>query len=128
MTMLEGAVSPQAVRSFFEGKARKRQSVLDDRFAEAHRDFNRIIEMIIQDYRPSRIWQWGSLLDRKIFSEISDIDIAVEGLSSPPVFFEMYGKAEELTSFPLDLIDIDIIEASHAASIRSKGRLVYGRA
>jgi predicted nucleotidyltransferase len=127
MATQEGAVSPQDVRAFFEAKARRRKLHLDTRFAEAHNDFSRILEMIIRDYRPTRVWQWGSLLDRAKFSEISDIDIAVEGVSSPPVFFELYGKASELTTFPLDLVDIDAIEPLHAESIRKRGRLVYGR-
>ena len=127
MVMPEGAVSPQDVRAFFEEKAYRRKLLLDTRFAEAQSDFSRILEMIIKDYQPRRVWQWGSLLDRGRFSEISDIDIAIEGISSPPLFFEIYGKATELTAFPLDLVDIDTIEASHAESIRKRGRLVYER-
>jgi predicted nucleotidyltransferase len=127
MATQEGAVSPQDVRAFFEEKARKRKLLLDTRFAEAQSNFSHILEMIIKDYKPTRVWQWGSLMDRNRFSEISDIDIAVEGISSPPVFFEMYGKAAELTLFPLDLVDIDAVEPSHAESIRRRGKLVYGR-
>lgn len=127
MATRAGAVSPEDVRAFFDEKARKRAELLDKRFEEARRDFDSIVAMIIRDYRPTRVWQWGSLLDRDRFSEISDIDIAVEGIDSPPKFFDMYGKALELTSFPLDLVDIDTIDVLHADSIRRKGRLVHGR-
>ena len=39
---------------------------------------------IVERFAPSRVWQWGSLLDRYSFSEISDIDIAIEGLDGGP--------------------------------------------
>jgi predicted nucleotidyltransferase len=127
MSTSDAAVSPLEVRRFFEEKARRRQEYLDGRFAEAWSDCTRILEMIVQEYHPLRVWQWGSLLDRSRFSEISDIDIAVEGVASPSLFFEMYGKALEMSDFPLDLIDLDSIEVVHAESIRQRGRLVHGR-
>lgn len=124
----EGAVDPGDTRRFFERKAHVRARSLDDRFAAAWEDARRILLMIERDYRPLRIWQWGSLLHRGRFSEISDIDIAVEGLGKTEVFFELYGKAMEMTAFPLDLIELERIDPVHAASIRQGGRLVYERA
>lgn len=127
MATSDQSVTPAEVRAFFEAKALRRQVLLDKRFAEASRDCALILEMIRNDYKPVRIWQWGSLLRRERFSEISDIDIAVEGVNEPRFFFEMYGKASGLTTFPLDLVDIDAIEPVHAESIRTRGRLVYER-
>jgi hypothetical protein len=51
---------------------------LDARFDAAWADFDRIVEMIVQEFAPLRVWQWGSLLDRRRFSARSDVDIAVE--------------------------------------------------
>lgn len=127
LSVTEKPVTPQEVKAFFEAKERRRQEFLDTRFAQAHADFARILDLIIREYCPLRVWQWGSLLDRTRFSEISDIDIAVEGAFSPQVFFDMYGRTMELTSFPLDLVDIDSIEAAHAQSIRENGRLAFER-
>jgi len=56
--------------------------------------------MLEKEYGYLRIWQWGSLLDRRRFSEISDIDIAVEGVPDTATFFELYGKAMSLTTLP----------------------------
>ena len=83
--------------------------------------------MLARDYAPERIWQWGSLLDRRRFSEISDFDIAAEGIPDTATFFDLYGKALELTAFPLDLVELERIEALHAESIRKGGMLVYQR-
>ena len=66
-------------------------------------------------------------MSRAHFSFISDIDIAVEGITSAEAFFAMYGDAEALTNFPLDIVQIEKIEKLHAQSIREKGRVVYER-
>ena len=49
----------------------------------------------------------GSLLDRELFSEISDIDIAVEGLTGPEEFFAALGIAIEGTGLPVDVVELE---------------------
>lgn len=105
----------------------RRQVVLDARFAEAWDDFHRIVRMITADYDPTAIHQWGSLLNRRLFREFSDIDIAVEGITDPTTFFELYGKADRLTSYPLDLVALERIEPEFANIIRSRGVKVHER-
>ena len=83
--------------------------------------------MVVERYRPARIYQWGSLLDPRTFSEWSDIDIAVEGITSARQFLELYGEACELTGFELDLVQIEKALPPYATSIRERGRLVYER-
>lgn len=84
-----------------------------------------IIEMIKSNYNPKRIYQWGSLLVPDQFRDYSDIDIAVEGLEKPEVFFELSKKATSLATFPLDLVELEKIDPLHAEAIRRKGKLVY---
>ena len=81
--------------------------------------------MIVDRYSPNRIYQWGSLLDRRLFRDYSDIDIAVEGIDDAETFFQMFGDAEKLTDFPLDLLDINRIEPEFAEIIKRKGKIVY---
>ena len=100
---------------------------LEGLFRQAWDDFNAIVTLLIEKYHPRRIYQWGSLLDQRRFREYSDIDIAVEGITSAEVFFRMFGDAEALTRFPLDLIQIEKTDPLHAQSIREKGRIVYER-
>lgn len=52
--------------------------------------------MIIEKYSPLKIMQWGSLLNRDLFTEISDIDIAVEGIASAEQYFKLLKDAESL--------------------------------
>lgn len=78
-----------------------------------------VAAMIVRDYKPLRIYQWGSLLEDRHFSEISDIDIAVEGITD--------ADAEQLTCFPLDIVAIEHVHPAYAEHIRRRGRIVHER-
>lgn len=113
------------VRQFLANKRQTRREDLDRRFKQAWQDFERTVQAIVAAYHPVRIYQWGSLLRKEHFSEISDIDVAVEGVLDAERFFAMYGEAMGLTSFPLDLVQIEKIHPLHARDIRERGRIVY---
>ncbi len=72
-------VDIEKVRGFLDRRAKQHKKLLMKRLDRAQRDFDRIIQRIINKYDPLRIYQWGSLLHPEDFSEISDIDIAVVG-------------------------------------------------
>lgn len=95
--------------------------------AEAQQDFGRICEMLVSKYRPRRIYQWGSLLQPDRFQEISDIDIAIEGLGAPLEGLHALDDACRLTRFPVDLVEMERIHPAHAKTIRNEGKLVYER-
>jgi predicted nucleotidyltransferase len=115
------------MRKTLEKKAARRARQLEGRLAEARRDFKKVVRHIAEAYRPVRIYQWGSLIDGAHFSERSDIDIAVEGITSAEVFFAMLRDAEGMTVFPVDLIQMETIHSAFAESIRERGRVVYDR-
>jgi len=112
---------------FLQKREGLRQNRLSRRFEQAWRDARAIIALLIAKYRPERIYQWGSLLDRRRFWERSDIDIAVEGILKPSEFFALFGEADQLTSLPVDLVALEKIEPEFAETIRTQGRLVYER-
>ncbi len=122
-----GAFNLEKAREFLRNKKKSKQALIERRFQKAWNDFEQIAEMIWKSYKPKAIYQWGSLLNRDWFSDISDIDIALAGHITAEAFFEMYGKAMEMTDLPLDIVELDKIHPLHAQSIREKGRLVYGR-
>lgn len=117
----------EKARAFLAEKERKRASALRERWEAAGRDFERIVSHIIRIRNPRRIYQWGSLLKFENFSEISDIDIALEGLSGPEEYSAILGDAISMTSFPLDIIELEKVDPETAEHIRKKGRLVYER-
>jgi predicted nucleotidyltransferase len=116
-----------AARRAIEERERKRREANERRFEQATRDCEAIISMIKERYNPKRIYQWGSLLNKAKFDEMSDIDIAVEGLGSAEKFFALYGDAEKMTDFSLDLVELEKVHPLDMDSIRLHGRLVYER-
>jgi predicted nucleotidyltransferase len=90
-------------------------------------DFRAIVGMIVEEYEPVRIYQWGSVLRPGVFREYSDIDIAVEGITDAPTFFRMLGDAQKMTRFPMDLVQIEKIESKYAEDIHRHGKIIYER-
>ena len=115
------------VRAFLADKERRRRTRIDERYAQATRDAQAIVSEIAAQVNPRRIWQWGSLLDRKRFSEISDVDIAVEGLNGPAEFFQALGIAMNATTLPVDVVELEKLPADIAERIRTRGVLVHER-
>ena len=120
-------VTPQQTRRFMAKKAAEKDAYLQQRFQRATVDAERIIHMIIDRYAPTSIYQWGSLLEYRRFNELSDIDIAVTGLSQASTVFHLMGDAEDMTDFPLDIVELERIAPLHRESIIRKGKLVYER-
>ena len=116
-----------AARRFLRRKDELRDAARRRRLHSARRDFDRIVNLVVERYHPARIYQWGSLLDPRTFAEWSDIDIAVEGIASAEQFLALYREASELTGFALDLVQLEQAHPVYAASIRERGRLVYER-
>ena len=108
-----------------DGAEPRRQ--FDERFAQATRDARAILSEIVTQVNPRRIHQWGSLLDRKRSSEISDVDIAVEGLNGPAEFFQVLGIAMNGTALPVDVVELERVPADVAERIRERGALVHER-
>jgi predicted nucleotidyltransferase len=121
------SVDIQHARQFLAERERRRQRELDRRFERAWTGFRAILHLLVSTYRPARIYQWGSLLDRSRFAEYSDIDLAVEGIPDAATFFALYADADRLTSLPLDLVQMERIEPEFADIIRLKGVVVYDR-
>ena len=113
------------VRAFLAAKEERRRARIDARFARATRDAQAIIAE--RRVNPRRMYQWGSLLDRTRFSEISDIDIAVEGLAGPEEFFTALGIAMEGTGVPVDVVELEKVPPDVAERIRERGALVHER-
>ncbi len=118
-------VTPAEIRSFFDAKARRRSADNHARWTKANADANAIIAHIASHYHPTRIWQWGSVLNPDKFTEISDIDIALEGITDAATFFAIIGDADNMTPFPIDIVQLERIEPEYANIIRRKGKISY---
>ena len=115
------AAARETLRRRREERCRKLERLETD----AATDAAAIIRMLIERYRPRRIYQWGSLTRAGAFREWSDIDIALEGLEDPLDGLRAMDDAAQLTRFPVDLVELERIDPRHAADIRDRGVLVY---
>lgn len=123
----EFGIDLDRARAFQAEKERRRRARIDARFEQATRDAKAIVAAIAEQVNPRRIYQWGSLLDRSRFSEISDIDLAVEGLREPAEFFRTLGIAMDGTNLPVDVIELEKVPEDIAERIRSRGAVVRER-
>lgn len=123
----EFGIDLDRARAFQAEKERRRRARIDARFEQATRDARAIVAAVAEQVNPRRIYQWGSLLDRSRFSEISDIDLAVEGLRGPAEFFRTLGIAMEGTTLPVDVIELEKVPEDIAERIRTRGAVVHER-
>ena len=115
------------MRAFLNRRERERSGRIADLHRQATADAERIVAFIRDTYRPTRILQWGSVLDPELFCEYSDIDIAVEGINDAERFFSLLSDAEKMTEFPVDIVQLERIEPEFRELLMQKGRIVYER-
>ena len=121
------SVTPEQMRAFVERKQAGLRAERAQLHARAAADATRIVAMIAERYRPRRILQWGSVLEPSRFQPYSDIDVAVEGVMDPERFFAMLHDAEQLTRWPLDIVQLEHVEPEYRLLILEKGKVVYER-
>jgi predicted nucleotidyltransferase len=115
------------MRAFLRRKVADEKARDQELWWQASQDAETMIRMVIDKFAPQAVSQWGSVLDGRQFSEISDIDIAVEGSGSAERYFAMLGEAGQWTHFPLDLVELEHVEPEYAELIRRNGCCVYAR-
>ena len=113
------------VRAFLDGKRERTRHTRAVLLEQAQSDARAIIERIARAHNPSRIYQWGSLIETGHFTELSDIDIALEGLRSAEEYFAILGDVMGMTAFPLDIIELEKVDTETAERIRRQGRIVH---
>lgn len=115
------------MRQFLKQKKRNEQVRFSELHKQAKADAHLIVQHIIDTYYPKRIVQWGSVVHPKYFRDYSDIDIAVEGLTDPESYFRLLQEVEDITSFPVDIVQLEKIEPEYKCLILKKGVVVYER-
>jgi predicted nucleotidyltransferase len=115
------------LRSFIHRARSERTWRLAGRLEHARSDFRRILDMVASEFDPDAVYQWGSLLEDHHFQEISDIDMAVSGILDAQTFFRLCARAQDLSDFPVHIVQMETIEPSYAASIKKRGRLIHER-
>ena len=120
------AVDSAAAARWVVARQARRREALRRRLHSAQRDAARIIATIAAKYRPGRIYQWGSLVHTDRFAEISDIDIAVEGMSCDERLLEtIRSQADAMTDLHVDLVVMERLDPGRADLIRRFGTVAW---
>lgn len=117
----------EAARKTYRQRISAQKEERARRHRQAQAEADRVIQHIKEQYNPRRIIQWGSVLRPERFTEISDIDVAVEGITDPEVWSRMEREVERMVTIPLDLVPFDRIHPEHQNQIRARGKIVYER-
>ena len=120
------AVDSAAAARWVVARRLRRREALRRRLQSAQNDAARIIAMIVAEHRPRRIYQWGSLVHTERFAEISDIDIAVEGMSCDEhLLATIRSRADGMTDLHVDLVVMERLDPGRADLIRRFGMVAW---
>ena len=120
------AVDSAAAARWLVDRQARRHEALRRRLQSAQKDAARIIATIATECRPRRIYQWGSLVHTERFSEISDIDIAVEGMNCDEhLLATIWSRADEMTDLHVDLVVMERLDPGRADLIRRFGTVAW---
>lgn len=115
----------QAARENWRKRVDERNQQRRELWERAKTEADCAVALIIERYEPRRVIQWGSVLRPERFTEISDIDIAVEGITDPETWSRLETDVLAVVSFPLHLIPFEQVIPVHQQDILARGRVVY---
>lgn len=121
------AVDIDRARRNYQERIDEQSAARRKRWERARDEADHIVRHIAEHFAPKRIIQWGSVLRPERFTEISDIDVAVEGISDPDVWSRMERDVERMATIPLDLVRFEHIHPEHQKQILRRGKVVYER-
>ena len=118
-------LSPEKLAEYKRGALARALRNRNDDSAHYERawDFARDASKLLkEEYGARRVLAFGSLLYREEFGTLSDIDLAVEGISWP-AYFRAWSAIELLThEFGIDLIDLSIVSDRFRERVTSEGK------
>lgn len=88
----------------------------------ARRELKKLVQVLRDRYGVQRIILFGSLVKGR-FSDESDIDLAVAGLS-PTEFFTAYAEINQLTQFRVDLKPLESLHPHFYRRILAQGEIL----
>lgn len=116
------------IRDFVRRRTRERDIARARLLERARADGKAIVRRIVARLDPSRVYLWGSSSRGDCFTELSDIDIVVEGVKEPCQLYEMQAALQQSTAFDLDLVNIENLPPALAEHIRKRGKVMHERA
>jgi len=125
--MISGPFDMEAARRNYHERTLSRGHRLHKLWQRARDEADRAVEIVVEKYHPSRVVQWGSILRPDLFTEVSDIDLAVEGIDNAETWSRLERDVASEVTFPLDLVRFERIHGEHQKQILSRGFVRYER-
>ncbi len=114
----------EAAREMLLERQARREREREELLHAAREDFAKTVDLIVAEYHPQEIWQWGSLLYPRTFGRESDIDIGVFGLSVRD-HMELLRITESTACLPLHIARMEEMDPRYVEHIRKYGKRVY---
>ncbi len=114
-----------AAKRYAERRLRRREAA-QERLSRAQSAAAQLVGYITTMWQPRAVYLWGSLVHTERFSEMSDIDIAIEGFpAGEPELARIRDVADRLTDIPLDLVVLERLDPGRAELIKRFGKRVW---
>lgn len=94
-------------------------------YARAKTEFEAAVGVAKEFPDVRRVITWGSILRPDRFTELSDIDICIEGVSDPEEWSRLERALLDVVTFPLDLVRWEELIAPHREAVLARGEVVY---
>lgn len=120
-------VDIERAAAHFRRQAEARRVALQARFVEAERQLARAIDCAKGFPGVVRLITWGSILRPEHFSELSDIDLCVEGIRDPRAWGRLERALLDVVELPLDLVRWEELIPPHRERILARGNVVYAK-
>ena len=120
------AISPEEMAAYRQTMwlrdAEARQQ-LKRRLYEAWGVAKQASELLKQNFQAAKVFVFGSLVHQDWFSNTSDIDLAVAGLSAWD-HLAAVAQLQDLSTFKVDLIRLETCQPEFRSKIEKEGRLI----
>ena len=116
-------VAIAAYKKSWERIERREKALREKRRTEALKIAKDLKDILVQEFKVSKVILYGSVLKKHGFDADSDIDIAVEGLAKKS-YFKAVARLMMQSPFPVDLKPMEDVRESIKKSI-AKGVALY---
>ena len=98
----------------------KRKDLIDSALKEA----KRISDILVKKFGATKVWLYGSLLEKKYFHEHSDIDLSIKSLEDN--YLKALGYCIRMSDFDVDIRRYNDLPERIQSNINKKGLKLYG--
>lgn len=114
----------QKYQKFYKEQEKKKKEKLRQRYFQAWSIARKAAKILYQEYKAQKVVVFGSLRNIELFSEWSDVDIAVWGIK-PELYYKAVASVISLSPiFKIDIVDPDDCQEALKKTIIKEGIVI----